>query len=207
LISSVRNLLLLLAIIVYILVADILRGSADGHIVMFSTFNPSSTQIDYSTISWYHDVNNDEVERIKLKFKTATEESWLLFHEKYSLSKLKDDVRKNYRSKDIVNKIAIMLVNSAFLNDPKQSDDPVNGNYVGHYIVIVDYIPQTDQFIYFNPSGSQDVAGAFLTICYWFLELIFVMHCHLDPCTISSAALHKARSHRGTDDEIIIVTQ
>lgn len=82
--------------------------------------------------------------------------------------------------------MAIILVNNIDMDIIipeifRKSSSSLNKAFVGHFILVIGYISETDNFVYLNPSLG-------------FPELKY----------ISSSKLDMARSHQGTDYDIII---
>ena len=61
------------------------------------------------------------------------------------------------------------------------------GAYVGHFIILIDYIPERDRFTFRDPGASDRQRFS------------------LELSEISSEELDKARSSQGTDDDLIAI--
>lgn len=154
----------------------ILRDLYDNHnqVVMYSTC-VDGVAPHHHEIAWYRSHLVHEAPHINQLFKEAKANKWNIKREIISLSTLSEALTGH---DNFFGAVVIMLVDCELLNDATFQTE--GKEFIGHFIVLVEYAPSTDQFYALNPESSGELLK------------------------LSAGHLERARSHPGTDHDAIL---
>jgi hypothetical protein len=151
------------------------------------TIGISSTHRD---LSWYQNYLSDDSSRVDHKFKLAKDKCWIIHEKVVDLNDVANNIANGAS--------AIILVDNFLLHNYNENeqydynDDLYHYNdtsnkrkheYAGHYIFLVEFNPIKKIFSYLDPAMDASLI------------------------TVSFNVLEKARSHIGTDYDIIIINR
>jgi hypothetical protein len=152
------------------------------------TIGISST---HSQLGWYQSHLSDDSNRVANKFQLAKDHGWIIHDVIIDLNIIADNILNG--------SVAIILVDNYLLHNYNENDDNNDDNYIfhynsdeeksndkineyaGHYIFLLEYDPKKKIFTYLDPALNASIV------------------------TVSFNVLEKARSHIGTDYDIIII--
>lgn len=123
---------------------------------------------------WYKDHIAADAEHVQEMFQRAAANSWEIILERVSIEALSSMIQDEEN-------VAIILIDNNRLCNPATDVEKVQDSmYAGHYILLVSYDTAADAFLYLDPAGDSSVRR------------------------VSSRQLDYARSHAGTDGDLIV---
>ena len=168
-----------------------LRDNNINSIMYTRTIGISST---HEELSWYQSHLSDDSNRVANKFQLAKDHGWIIHDVIIDLNIIADNILNG--------SVAIILVDNYLLHNYNENDDDNDDNddnyifhykldeeksngkiheYAGHYIFLLEYDPKNKIFTYLDPALNASIV------------------------TVSFNVLEKARSHIGTDYDVIII--
>lgn len=162
-----------------------LRENNINSIMYTTTIGISSA---HRELGWYQNHLSDDINRVYSKFKLANDKNWIIHNIIVDLNIVANAIENGAT--------AIILVDNILFhksNENKHNNDIYNYNeeksnenlveYAGHYIFLIEYDSNKKLFTYLDPA--------------------------VNACTakVSYNALERARSHTGTDFDIIIINR
>ena len=162
-----------------------LRENNVNSIMYTTTIGISSS---HRELGWYQNHLSDDINRVNSKFQLAKDQNWIINNIIVDLNIVADAIENGAS--------AIILVDNILFhktNHDKHNDDIYNYNeeksneslveYAGHYIFLIEYDPTRKFFTYLDPAVNACTS------------------------TVSYDTLDSARSHTGTDFDIIIINR